>query len=108
MSEVEHTEAAGHPASEAAEAIIRFEGIGKVFTRGASRVAALEDITLDVRRGEVFAVIGFSGAGKSTLVRLINALETPTSGTVTVDGDTATQESVMSLATGQASRREAA
>ena len=86
MSEVEHTEAAGHPASEAAEAIIRFEGIGKVFTRGASRVAALEDITLDVRRGEVFAVIGFSGAGKSTLVRLINALETPTSGTVTVDG----------------------
>lgn len=68
------------------DAIIRFGGVGKVFTRGSSRVAALQDVTLDVRRGEVFAVIGFSGAGKSTLVRLINALETPTSGSVTVDG----------------------
>lgn len=39
------------------DAIIRFGGVGKVFTRGSSRVAALHDVTLDVRRGEVFAVI---------------------------------------------------
>lgn len=66
--------------------IIAFDHVGKVFRRGASTVTALDDVTLEVARGEVFAVIGFSGAGKSTLVRLINALETPTSGSVTVDG----------------------
>lgn len=66
--------------------IVAFEGVGKVFRRGGSTVTALDDVSLQVARGEVFAVIGFSGAGKSTLVRLINALETPTSGSVTVDG----------------------
>jgi D-methionine transport system ATP-binding protein len=49
-------------------------------------VRAVDGVTLDIERGDVFGVIGYSGAGKSTLVRLINALETPTSGQVVVDG----------------------
>ncbi|CAG7572131.1 D-methionine transport system ATP-binding protein [Barrientosiimonas humi] len=68
------------------ESIISLDRVGKTFSRGGSQVTALDEVTLDVRRGEVFAVIGFSGAGKSTLVRLINGLELPTSGTVTVQG----------------------
>lgn len=70
------------------EPIIRFEGVGKTFKRGKASVRALDDITLDIEPGEIFAFIGFSGAGKSTLVRLINGLEAPTDGTVTVDGHT--------------------
>ncbi|WP_366655093.1 methionine ABC transporter ATP-binding protein [Fodinicurvata sp. EGI_FJ10296] len=55
--------------------------------RGKSaEVSALEAIDLEIGRGEIFGVIGRSGAGKSTLVRLINLLEKPTEGTVTVDG----------------------
>ncbi|TFW31283.1 methionine ABC transporter ATP-binding protein, partial [Duganella callida] len=47
---------------------------------------AVRDVTLEVRRGEIFGLIGKSGAGKSTLLRLINLLERPDAGAVTVDG----------------------
>ena len=43
-------------------------------------------MTLSIKQGDIFGIIGFSGAGKSTLVRCINLLETPTKGKVTVDG----------------------
>lgn len=65
---------------------IRFRGVGKSFTRGKQTVTALDGINLDLAPGRILAVIGFSGAGKSTLVRLINALEKPTSGSVEVEG----------------------
>ena len=68
--------------------IIRFDKVGKSFRRGKAEIRALDDITLDIGAGEIFAFIGFSGAGKSTLVRLINGLEAPTEGTVTVQGHT--------------------
>ena len=54
-------------------------------TRDESEVVAVDDITLSIEKGDVFGIIGYSGAGKSTLVRLINALEPATSGTITVD-----------------------
>ena len=47
---------------------------------------ALKDISLDVKEGEIFGIIGQSGAGKSTLIRCINMLEAPTSGSVIVNG----------------------
>jgi D-methionine transport system ATP-binding protein len=47
---------------------------------------ALESFSEEIQAGEIFGVIGQSGAGKSTLIRCINRLETPTSGTVTVEG----------------------
>lgn len=67
--------------------MIRLESISKTFTRaGQAQVTALADVSLTIQRGEIFGVIGPSGAGKSTLIRLINLLERPTTGTVTVDG----------------------
>ncbi len=66
--------------------IIHIEGLRKVFTGINGTVTALDGISLDVREGEIFGIIGLSGAGKSTLVRCINLIERPTEGTVTVDG----------------------
>ena len=49
-------------------------------------IQVLEDVNLDIAKGEMFGIMGFSGAGKSTLVRCINLLERPTSGSITVNG----------------------
>ncbi|MCW4457904.1 methionine ABC transporter ATP-binding protein [Microbacterium sp. MPKO10] len=54
--------------------------------RSGGVVHAIDNVSLDIEQGEVFGIIGYSGAGKSTLVRLVNALEPVTSGTVEVDG----------------------
>ena len=53
---------------------------------GDAEVVAVDDVSLEIEKGDVFGIIGYSGAGKSTLVRLINALEPATGGTITVDG----------------------
>lgn len=47
---------------------------------------AIDDVSLTIKRGEIFGIIGYSGAGKSTLLRCLNLLEKPTSGRVIVDG----------------------
>ncbi len=58
--------------------------------RGDSPVHAIDDVSLDIEAGDIYGIIGYSGAGKSTLVRLINALEKPTSGEIVVDGQQVT------------------
>lgn len=62
--------------------MLRLSNVTKRF--GAQ--AAVEDISLDVRRGEILGVIGRSGAGKSTLIRCINGLEKPDSGSIEILG----------------------
>ena len=52
---------------------------------------ALNDVSIEIRPGEIFGIIGRSGAGKSTLVRCINLLNRPSEGTVTVDGKNLTE-----------------
>lgn len=66
--------------------MIEFKNIYKTFKTKTSEVHALQDVSLNVEKGDIFGVIGFSGAGKSTLVRMVNALEVPTAGTVLVNG----------------------
>ena len=63
--------------------MIELQGVHKRFANGH---AALAGVDLAVARGEVFGIIGRSGAGKSTLVRLLNGLERPSEGTVSIDG----------------------
>ncbi|WP_019413934.1 methionine ABC transporter ATP-binding protein [Paenisporosarcina sp. TG20] len=65
--------------------MIKFEGVSKVFGTEGKAVQAVKNVTLTVNKGEVFGIVGFSGAGKSTLIRLVNLLERPTSGKVTVN-----------------------
>ena len=68
------------------DCIVSIQNLNKTFLGRAGTVTALNGVNLDIRRGEIFGIIGLSGAGKSTLVRCINFLERPTAGTVTVDG----------------------
>ena len=68
------------------ENIIQLKHMGKEFKTANGPVKALDDINLEIKRGEIFGIIGLSGAGKSTLVRCLNLLEKPTSGKVLVDG----------------------
>ena len=75
------------PASSDAQGpAVVFDRIGKVFGNSPDAAPALANVELQVARGEVFGIIGRSGAGKSTLLRLVNGLEKPTSGTVSVNG----------------------
>lgn len=69
------------------DGIIKLEGISKVFEDKDQSVRALNDINLEIPKGEIFGIIGLSGAGKSTLVRLINLLERPSEGRVIVKGE---------------------
>ncbi|MGW4243150.1 methionine ABC transporter ATP-binding protein [Nocardia sp. NPDC004722] len=73
--------------NDTGSAAVEFRSVTKVFRTGKQTHTALDDIDLRIEKGEIFGVIGYSGAGKSTLVRLINALEKPTTGTVLVSGD---------------------
>lgn len=64
--------------------MIRLENISKTYTSAGRTVHALRDISLQIRQGEVFGIIGRSGAGKSTLIRMLNLLEQPSTGQVWV------------------------
>ncbi|WHU39929.1 ATP-binding cassette domain-containing protein, partial [Pseudomonas fulva] len=68
---------------DVSQAHVRFIGLGKTYP-GQSQ-PALQGIDLNIRRGEIFGIIGRSGAGKSSLLRVINRLEQPTQGRVLID-----------------------
>ena len=68
------------------EHIIEIKNLSKNFGSGETQVAALSDVSLEVKAGEIFGIIGLSGAGKSTLVRCMNLLERPTEGKVLFHG----------------------
>ncbi len=70
----------------AEENIIELKNISKTFQNEDGVFTAVDDVSLSVKKGEIFGIIGYSGAGKSTLVRAINLLGRPTSGSVTVRG----------------------
>ena len=66
--------------------MIKVTDLHKSFSMGSYDVPVLQGINLEIQRGELIAIVGASGAGKSTLLHIIGTLDTPSSGTVTFDG----------------------
>ncbi|WP_131104828.1 methionine ABC transporter ATP-binding protein [Ornithinimicrobium sufpigmenti] len=66
--------------------MITLDGISKRYVTANGTVDALIDASIEVEQGDIYGIIGFSGAGKSTLVRMVNQLEKPDAGAVTVKG----------------------
>lgn len=66
--------------------ILRVSHLCKTYGTGEARVEALRDVSFSLQRGEFAAVVGESGSGKSTLLNCIGALDTPTSGEITLAG----------------------
>ena len=66
--------------------MIQLEHISKRYVGPSGTVDALKDVSVHVEKGDIYGIIGSSGAGKSTLLRMVNQLEKPDTGTVTVAG----------------------
>jgi putative ABC transport system ATP-binding protein len=73
-------------ASNGNDIVVRLKGIGKVYASGALQVTALEDINVEVARGEMVAITGPSGSGKSTLMNVLGCLDRPSSGVYELGG----------------------
>jgi putative ABC transport system ATP-binding protein len=73
-------------ATETRKSLLRAQGIGKTVKSGDRDLVILREIDLDVTSGEAVAIVGASGSGKSTLLAILAGLDTPTAGTVELDG----------------------
>jgi putative ABC transport system ATP-binding protein len=82
--------------------LIRVRNLNKVYRRGNESIDVLQGLNLDVEPGDFVAFMGPSGSGKTTLLNLLGGLDTPTAGTVTVDGDEITHMSGKKLASWRA------
>jgi len=68
--------------------IVTLSGISKVYRTKEIETQALEDVNIDIGKGEFVSIMGPSGCGKSTLLNIMGLLDTPTTGTITIDGKT--------------------
>ena len=66
--------------------ILKVENLCKTYGKGEAKVNALKNVSFSLEKGEFAAVVGESGSGKSTLLNCIGALDTPTSGSIFIDG----------------------
>ena len=66
--------------------ILKVQNLCKTYGKGEAKVDALKNVSFSLNKGEFAAVVGESGSGKSTLLNCIGALDTPTSGSVLMDG----------------------
>jgi len=66
--------------------IVSLDSVSRIYSMGEIIVPALQDVSLQVKRGEAIGIMGPSGSGKTTLLNLIGALDRPTSGHVGIDG----------------------
>jgi putative ABC transport system ATP-binding protein len=86
MSTAVETGTAGTPEVMPAGALIHLDRVARRYAVGATTVAALDGVSLDVGDGEFVVVLGPSGSGKTTLLNLVGALDSPTEGSIVVAG----------------------
>ena len=69
------------------DSLVSVKEVNKTYKRGGETLVVLDDLNLEVPKGDFLALMGPSGSGKSTLLNLIGGLDTPTSGSIEVDGE---------------------
>ena len=72
--------------SEANMELLRIEHLTKVYGSGENEVRALDHVSLEIKKGELVAIIGQSGSGKSTFMNMLGCLDVPTSGKYYLNG----------------------
>jgi putative ABC transport system ATP-binding protein len=67
-------------------ALVELRNVSKIYHLGGEEIRALDDVSLDIESGEFISIIGPSGSGKSTLMHILGCLDSPTHGTINLDG----------------------
>lgn len=67
-------------------ALVELRGVSKIYHLGGEEIRALDNVTTDIEEGEFISIIGPSGSGKSTLMHILGCLDSPTHGTIKLDG----------------------
>ena len=67
-------------------ALVELRNVSKIYRLGEEEIRALDDVSLDIGEGEFISIIGPSGSGKSTLMHILGCLDSPTQGTIQLDG----------------------
>src|SRR5437588_11580312 len=80
-------------------AIIELRGVSKIYHLGGEEIRALDNVDLDISGGEFISIIGPSGSGKSTLMHILGCLDSPSKGTIRLDGTMIQDASPRELAT---------
>ena len=79
--------------------LVELRNVSKIYTLGEEEIRALDDVSLDIEAGEFISIIGPSGSGKSTLMHILGCLDSPTKGTIQLDGVMIHDASARQLAT---------
>ena len=66
--------------------LVELRNVSKIYHLGGEEIRALDDVTLDILAGEFISIIGPSGSGKSTLMHILGCLDSPSKGTINLDG----------------------
>jgi putative ABC transport system ATP-binding protein len=78
---------AAEPPKPPAPVVLAAKDLAKVYGEGSTAVHALDGASIEVRKGEIVAIMGPSGSGKSTMLHLLGALETPSAGQISLGGE---------------------
>ncbi|MEP6663277.1 MAG: ABC transporter ATP-binding protein [Verrucomicrobiota bacterium] len=78
--------------------LVELRNVSKIYHLGGEEIRALDDISLDIEGGEFISIIGPSGSGKSTLMHILGCLDSPTRGTIRLDGTMIESASIRQLA----------
>jgi len=68
------------------EAVLELLGVSKIYPQGSHKVVALDDVSFTIQKGDFVSIVGPSGSGKSTLMYIMGLLDTPTNGSVFLEG----------------------